>query len=86
MSKIRIKFDGSFLNQFPPTILHRRIVNIYIVYEITDYYNDSNYPTIENLFGSVKLTKNAESINMDILDMVLDSIEKDFFTFFWRNR
>ena len=35
MSKIRIKFDGSFLSQFPPTILHGKIVNIYIVYEIT---------------------------------------------------
>ena len=35
MSKIRIKFDGSFLNRFPSTILHRDIVNIYIVYEIT---------------------------------------------------
>ena len=26
MSKIRIKFDGSFLNRFPPTILHGNIV------------------------------------------------------------
>ena len=33
MSKIRIKFNGSFLNRFPPTILHGDIVNIYIVYE-----------------------------------------------------
>ena len=32
MSKIIIKFDGSFLNQFPPTILHGNIVNIYVVY------------------------------------------------------
>ena len=60
MSKIIIKFDGSFLNPFPPTILHGDIVNTYIAYEITNYYNDRNYPTLENcLFGSVKLTKNA---------------------------
>ena len=60
MSRIRIKFDGSFLNRFPPTILHGNIVNIYIVYEITSDYKDINYPTLENcLFGSVKLTKNA---------------------------
>ena len=59
-SKIRIKFDGSFLNRFPPTILHGSIANIYIVYEITSNYKDINYPTLENcLFGSVKLTKNA---------------------------
>ena len=60
-SKIRIKFDGSFLNRFPPTILHGNIVNIYIAYEITSDYKDINYPTLENcLFGSVKLTKNAD--------------------------
>ena len=51
MSKIRIKFNGSFLNRFPPAILHGDIVNIYIVYEIiSDYF----------LFGSVKLTKNVD--------------------------
>ena len=61
MSKIRIQFDGSFLNRFPPTILHGNIVNIYIVYEITSDYKDINYPTLENcLFRSVKLTKNAD--------------------------
>ena len=61
MSKIRIKFNGSFLNRFPPTILHGDIVNIYLVYEITSDYSSINYPTLENcLFGSVKLTKNAD--------------------------
>ena len=60
-SKVRIKFDGCFLNRLPPTILHGNIVNIYIVYEITSDYKDINYPTLENcLFGSVKLTKNAD--------------------------
>ena len=60
MSKTRIKFNGSFLNRFPPTILHRDIVNIYIVYEITSDYSSINYPTLQNcLLGSVKLTKNA---------------------------
>ena len=61
MDKIRIKLNGSFLNWFPPTILHGDIVNIYIVHEITSDYKDINYPTLENcLFGSVKLTKNAD--------------------------
>ena len=61
MSKIRIKFNGSFLNRFPPTILHGDIVNIYIVYEITSDYCLINYPTLENcLFGFVKLTKNVD--------------------------
>ena len=43
MSKIRIKLNGSFLNRFPPTILHGDIVNIYIVYEITSDYSLINY-------------------------------------------
>ena len=61
MNKIRIKFNGSFLNRFPPTILHGKIGNIYIVYEIIDYFNVSNYLTLENcLFGFVKLTKNSD--------------------------
>ena len=61
MGKIRIEFNGSFLNRYPPTILHGDIVNIYIVYEITSDYSSINYPTLENcLFGSVKLTKNAD--------------------------
>ena len=68
--KIRIKFNGSFLNQFPLTILHGGIVNIYLVYEITDNFKASNHPTLENcLFESVKLTKNTE----------FDLIEEDFF-------
>ena len=61
MDKIRIKFNGSFLNRFPATIVPGNIVNIYIVYEITSDYKDINYPTLGNcLFGSVKLTKNAD--------------------------
>ena len=43
---------------------HRNVVNMYIVYEITSDYKDVNYPTLENcLFGSVKLTKNADIDN-----------------------
>ena len=58
---MRIKFNGGCLKRFPATILHGGIVNIYTVYEITNNYNVSNYPTLENcLFGSVKLTKNVD--------------------------
>ena len=61
MGQIRIKFNGSFLNRFPPTMPHRNVVNMYIVYEVTSDYKDINYPTLENcLFGSVKLTNNAD--------------------------
>ena len=61
VDKIRITFNGSFLNRFPPSIVHGNIVNIYIVYGITSDYKDINYPTLENcLFGSVELTKNVD--------------------------
>ena len=46
--KIRIKSNGSFLNQCPLTMPHKNIVNIYIVYEITSDNNDINHPTLEN--------------------------------------
>ena len=49
-SKIRTKFNGSFLNRFPPTIRHGNIVNIYIVYEITSDNNDSSCPTLEIVY------------------------------------
>ena len=49
-SKIRIKFNESFLNRFPPALLHGDIVNIYIVYEITSDYSSINYPTLENCY------------------------------------
>ena len=61
MGKMKIKFKCSFLNRFPPTMPHRNVVNIYIFHEITSDYKDINYPTLESwLFGSVKLTKNAD--------------------------
>ena len=47
MTKIRIKFGGSFLNWFPPTIYHGDIINTYIAYEITSDYKNINYPTLE---------------------------------------
>ena len=48
------------LKQDQGTLLHVGIVNIYFVYEITDNFNVSSYPTLENcLLGAVKLTKSA---------------------------
>ena len=60
-NKIRVKFDGGCLKQDQGTLLHGGIVNIYIVYEITDNFNGNSYPTLANcLFRAVKLTKNAD--------------------------
>ena len=51
-------------------------MNIYVVYEITNFLNIDSYPMLANaLFGAVQLTKNAD---IDILDMELDLMEKEF--------
>ena len=43
------------------TFNHRKIVNIYIVYETERSVNISSYPTLEKfLFGAVKLTKHVD--------------------------
>ena len=68
-SKIRITFSGSFLNRLPPAILHGDILNIYIVYEITNDYSPIHYSPVQM----------SISINMGILDMVLDLIETRLF-------
>ena len=53
-SKIRLKFSKSCLKQDKITYTHRKIVNIYIVYEIISYATGHNYPTLENcLFSAV---------------------------------
>ena len=80
MSKIRIIFDGSFLNRFPPTIVPGNVANIYIVYEITSDYSSINYPTLENcLFGTVKLTKNVDIDKYGYSGYGLDLIETHLF-------
>ena len=58
-SKIRVKFDGSCLNQDKHTNTHGTIINIYIVYKITKNDHISSCPTLKNCtFGAVKLNKN----------------------------
>ena len=40
---------------------HGKVVNIYVIYEISKSINISDYQTLENfLFGAVTLTKNAD--------------------------
>ena len=55
-----VKSNGGCIKQDQPTLLHGGIVNVYVVYEITDNFNVSSYPALENcLFGADKL-KNAD--------------------------
>ena len=60
-TKTRAEFNGSCLKQDKVTYNQGKIVNIYIVYEISKNYNISSSATLENcLFGAVSLTKNAD--------------------------
>ena len=58
---IRGKFNGSILRQAEASYTHKKAVNIYIVYELSESSSHSDYPTLKNcLFGAVTLTKNAD--------------------------
>ena len=60
--KIRIKFTGNCSKQSNKlTCTHRKVVNIYIVYELGASSSSDSDPTLKNcLFGAVILTKNAD--------------------------
>ena len=68
-TKTRVEINGSCLKQDKITYTHGKIVNIYIVYEISKSINISVYLTLEML----TLT------SMDILDMQSDLIGEDVF-------
>ena len=60
-TKTRIKFTGSCLQQSKLTYTHKKIVNIYVVYELGASSSNINSPTLKNcLFGAVTLTKNTD--------------------------
>ena len=60
-TETRVEFSRSSLKQDKVTFNHGKIVNIYMVYEISKSINISNYLALENcLFGAVSLTKNAD--------------------------
>ena len=56
-----MKFDGSILRQPKVTYTHKKVVNIYIVYQFSASSSNDGDPTLKNcLFGVVTLTKNAD--------------------------
>ena len=66
------------LKQDKITYTPGKIVNIYIVYEISKNFNFSSYPTLKNLVQLVWI-KIMILISIIILDMVLDLTEKELF-------
>ena len=58
---ISVKFNGNILRQLKVTYTHGKIVNIYIVYELSTFSSNDDDPVLKNcLFGAVTLTKNAD--------------------------
>ena len=56
-----VQFIGSCLKQPHFTFTHKKVVNIYIVYELKASSSNFSDPTIKDcLFGAVTLTKNAD--------------------------
>ena len=58
-SKTRVEFNGSWLKQDKITYDNGKVVNIYIVYEISGNLNVSSYSTLEN-WSFVSLTTDAD--------------------------
>ena len=60
-TKIRVKCTGGCLKQPKISYTHRKVVNIYIVYELGASSSNDSDPTLKKcLFGAVTLTKNAD--------------------------
>ena len=61
-TKTRVEFNGSCLKQDKVTFNHGKVVNIYIVYEISKSINIRDYLTLENCsFGAVNLSRTADT-------------------------
>ena len=79
-NKTRVEFNGRFLTQNKIIYHHKKIVNIYIVYEFILYNSNSNYSTLENcLFGAVKLTRDTDIDNFKYFGYVAGFDRKGFF-------
>ena len=58
---MRVKFTGSCLKQSVTSYTHRKVVNIYIAYEMGASTSNNNDPTLKSCsFGAVTLTKNTD--------------------------
>ena len=60
-TKIKVPFTGSCLKQPKYLFTHKKVVNIYIFYELGASSSHDSDPTIKScLFGAVTLAKNAD--------------------------
>ena len=76
-----VEFNGSCLKQNKITLNHGKTINIYIAYYLKSTLNYNVNITFENcLSRAAKLTENTEINKENILDMVLDLMEKRTFS------
>ena len=81
-SKIRVQFTRSCLRQPNFAFSHKKVVNIYIVYELGASSSHINNPTLKNcLFGAVTLTKNADIEKYKYLDYGIGFDRRSSFSF-----
>ena len=80
MGKIRVKFTGSCLKQDKVIFNHRKVVNIYIVYEF-GASSSSSSDTLKILFGAVTLTKNTDIDKYGYSDYGIGFDRRPSFTF-----
>ena len=60
-TKTRVKFTRSNLKYSKVSYTHRKVVNIYVLYELGASSSNYNDPTLKNcLFGAVTVTKNSD--------------------------
>ena len=80
-NKVRVEFDGSCLTQNKIIFYHKKIVNIYIVYELILHNSGSNYSTLVNcLFGAVKLARGTDTDNYKYFGYGIRFDRKGFFS------
>ena len=78
-TKTKLEFKGC-VKQDKITYDHGKVISIYIFYEINKNFNISSYPTLENVYlGQLHQLKMLILISINILNMVLDLIDMDFF-------
>ena len=46
--KVRLRFTGSVLQEKTVTYSHKKVVNLYLVYEINNFLDIDSYPTLTN--------------------------------------
>ena len=82
MGEMVVKLNGSILRQLKVTYTHKKVVNIYIVYQLSASSSNDGNSTLKNcLFGGVTLTKNADDEKYKYSDYGIGFDRRSSFSF-----